>query len=217
VGDGKNDEEDYADDDGDRDEDDDDRPSRMKTRKKRPRVRRASRKKRPDPTRTDPKTRSARWRPGVCAAPLSRENHRPPIPSPLRSRPPPRTDRRLPSCKRTRTTVIVSCPAVAPMAHTSSTSRATAKGLSAAPRHGPAAHTALDLARLGSQARTSLFPLRVITRCVLHTYETLPPSLADCLPTSRPHRHLSDLTSTNAGNSCVPGTLRMGAWHIKVC
>lgn len=127
VDDGKNDEEDYADDDGDRDEDDDDRLPRMKTRKKRPRVRRASRKKRPDPTRTDPESRSARWRPGVCAAPSSRENHRPPIPSPLRSRPPPRTDRRLPSCKRTRTTVIVSCPAVAPMAHTSSTNRATAK------------------------------------------------------------------------------------------
>lgn len=117
MGDGgkSNESEDDRDERGARDEDDDDRPPRTETRWwRRPRVRRrrASRTKwRPDSTRgTAPESRSAWWRPRVCAAPLSRENHRPPVPSPPpRSRPPPRTGRRLPSCKRTRATVIVSC------------------------------------------------------------------------------------------------------------
>lgn len=68
------------------------------------------RRSRPGSTRgTAPESRSAWRRPRVCAAPSSRENHRPPVPSPPpRSRPPPRTDRRLPSCKRTRA-LLCSC------------------------------------------------------------------------------------------------------------
>lgn len=178
VDDGKNDEVNDADDDGDghdgRGANDDDRRSKTRT-KRRPRAR-ASRTKRPDLK----SSRSAWWRPRVCAAPSSRENHCPPVCSPpRRSRPPPRTDHRLPSCKRTRTTTvlwIVSCPAVAVMAHTG---RATAKSqCRAAPRCSTVRPGSAHGSRLGSARLANASPF--YSHSAL-TRETAPPPLPDGL------------------------------------
>lgn len=120
--------------------------------------------RRPEPTGgTAPESRSARWRPRVCAAPSSRENHRPPVPSPPpQSRPPPRTDRRLPSCKRTRATVIVSWSRVRVRVVSGSGPYGTHEQHGprcCSSRYDPAAHTIarprFDSTRLGSRAAAS--------------------------------------------------------------
>jgi len=112
-------------------------------------------------------SRSAWWHPRVSAVPSSRKNHHSADPLPLppsRSHPPLRTDRRLPSCKRTRTTVTVSCRVRQwPLWHTRA---AQAAPLLEACRCSSIRSGSAHGSRLGSarEREPLYFPLRVTNR-----------------------------------------------------